>query len=186
MTYLMSLSLSSLPPSSFQILIITHMDMMVWYSQRELTSPPSPLNIPPQLRSLKTIFTAAIQKAFPQIITEEFGVGIITRCGNPSFGDFQCNNSLSIAKYFKTLSDYSGSFLFNSHITSNNFKQFLFLFILDLNWMPRETCLTLHRLCPFICVICIIFQLGYDYNFNGISKIERMKTTENLSLSFWD
>lgn len=61
-----------------------------------------------QLGSLRSIFTAAIQKAFPQIITEEFGVGIITRCGNPSFGDFQCNNSLSISKYFKTLSGYSG------------------------------------------------------------------------------
>ena len=61
-----------------------------------------------------------MQKAFPQVITEEFGVGIITRCGNPTFGDFQCNNSLSIAKYFKTLSGFTG-------------KKYLFLcFLLDL------------------------------------------------------
>ena len=72
-----------------------------------------------QLRSLKTIFTAAIQKAFPQIVTEEFGTGIITRCGNPSFGDFQCNNSLSIAKYFKTLSDYSG---ISQHYTQHHIQ----------------------------------------------------------------
>ena len=61
-----------------------------------------------QLGCLKTIFTSAIQKAFPQVASQEFGVGIITRCGNPSFGDFQCNNSLAIAKYFKTFSNYSG------------------------------------------------------------------------------
>jgi Arginyl tRNA synthetase N terminal domain len=90
-------------------------------SPRSLSISPLPnLLLPPhQLRSLKTIFTAAIQKAFPQVMTEEFGTGIITRCGNPSFGDFQCNNSLSIAKYFKTLSDYSGmlSVNFTSHHT---------------------------------------------------------------------
>ena len=61
-----------------------------------------------QLACLKIIFTAAIQKAFPQVESQEFGVGIITRCGNPSFGDFQCNNSLAIAKYFKTFSNYTG------------------------------------------------------------------------------
>ena len=36
------------------------------------------------------------------------GHGIITRCGNPAFGDFQCNNSLAIAKYFKTFSNFTG------------------------------------------------------------------------------
>ena len=57
---------------------------------------------------LKIIFTAAIQKAFPQVMYTDNGHGIITRCGNPAFGDFQCNNSLAIAKYFKTFSNFTG------------------------------------------------------------------------------
>ena len=68
-----------------------------------------------QLACLKIIFTAAIQKAFPQVESQEFGVGIITRCGNPSFGDFQCNNSLAIAKYFKTFCNYTGEGKIFSH-----------------------------------------------------------------------
>jgi Arginyl tRNA synthetase N terminal domain len=86
-----------------------------------------------QLGSLRSIFTAAIQKAFPQIITEEFGVGIITRCGNPSFGDFQCNNSLSISKYFKTLSGYSGkNILFLCYLL---YSQYLFTFIISRHFL---------------------------------------------------
>jgi hypothetical protein len=38
----------------------------------------------------------------------EMGMGNLSRCGNANFGDFQCNNSLAMAKYFKTLSGYTG------------------------------------------------------------------------------
>jgi hypothetical protein len=60
------------------------------------------------LGSLRIIFTAAILEAFPQVSDTEMGMGNLSRCGNANFGDFQCNNSLAMAKYFKTLSGYTG------------------------------------------------------------------------------
>jgi arginyl-tRNA synthetase len=34
---------------------------------------------------------------------------VITRCGNPAFGDFQCNNAMSLSKHLKTLEGFTGS-----------------------------------------------------------------------------
>ena len=121
-----------------------------------------------QLGSLRTILTAAVQKAFPQVISEEFGVGIITRCGNPAFGDFQCNNSLSIAKYFKTLSGFSGK-------NRNNFDAIIFLsshffafvsFVLIVT-MSRNHHITFNPISflPNFRQCCVSHtSLGYDYH----------------------
>ena len=50
----------------------------------------------------------AILKAFPQMANLPEAAAIVTRCGNVTHGDFQCNNSLSIAKLLKTLSQDGG------------------------------------------------------------------------------
>lgn len=60
--------------------------------------------------SLKTIFTVAIQNAFPKIATAlNVDIGIISRCFNASFGDFQCNNAMSMSKSFKEIPFYKGN-----------------------------------------------------------------------------
>ena len=38
----------------------------------------------------------------PLLETYDFAIAVITRCGNPTFGDFQCNNAMAIAKFFKS------------------------------------------------------------------------------------
>ena len=50
-------------------------------------------------------FTAAIAAAFPAAaqFTSAENVGNIARCSNPTFGDFQCNNALGLAKALKAL-----------------------------------------------------------------------------------
>jgi arginyl-tRNA synthetase len=47
------------------------------------------------------LFAAALHHAFPQVKeggAPELQGPAITRCGNPTFGDFQCNNALALAK----------------------------------------------------------------------------------------
>ena len=47
------------------------------------------------------MFAAALHHAFPQVKeggAPELQGAVITRCGNPTFGDFQCNNALALAK----------------------------------------------------------------------------------------
>lgn len=58
--------------------------------------------------SLKIIFDAAILAAFPESKVLNLEESIITRCNNPQFGDFQCNNALGFSKAFKGLEGYQG------------------------------------------------------------------------------
>lgn len=56
--------------------------------------------------SLFLLFSSAIRSAFaaqlPQL-SASAGDAIIARCGNPKFGDFQCNNAMSLAKELKSI-----------------------------------------------------------------------------------
>jgi hypothetical protein len=74
--------------------------------------------------SLHAIFNAAIGAAFPEAKTLHLEDANITRCGNPQFGDFQCNNSLGLSKAFKGLDGYQGE-----KRVKNIFCLFLFLFL---------------------------------------------------------
>lgn len=59
------------------------------------------------IHSLKLIFSSAIKAAFQadfHAVPAESLQAIITRCGNAQFGDFQCNNAMSISKALKKLS----------------------------------------------------------------------------------
>jgi hypothetical protein len=58
--------------------------------------------------SLHVIFNAAVLAAFPQSKDNNLHHAIITRCANPQFGDFQCNNALGLSKAFKGMTGYSG------------------------------------------------------------------------------
>lgn len=51
--------------------------------------------------SLRLVFSHAIVKAFPEAVGLQMYDAQIVRCGNPNFGDFQCNNAMSIAKALK-------------------------------------------------------------------------------------
>jgi hypothetical protein len=53
------------------------------------------------LTSLKLVFSHAIVTAFPQTVGLDIYEAVIVRCTNPAFGDFQCNNSMSISKALK-------------------------------------------------------------------------------------
>jgi hypothetical protein len=53
------------------------------------------------LTSLKLVFSHAIVTAFPQAVGLNIYDAVIVRCTNPAFGDFQCNNSMSISKALK-------------------------------------------------------------------------------------
>jgi arginyl-tRNA synthetase len=44
---------------------------------------------------VQTSLTTAISEAFPELPDTSAN---ISRCSNPQFGDFQCNNAMSIAK----------------------------------------------------------------------------------------
>ena len=59
------------------------------------------------MSSLKIVFDAALVAAFPQVPEAATG-SVIVRCANPAFGDFQCNNAMSISKALKGLTGYSG------------------------------------------------------------------------------
>lgn len=51
--------------------------------------------------SLRLVFSHAIVNAFPETVGLQMYDAQIVRCGNPNFGDFQCNNAMSIAKALK-------------------------------------------------------------------------------------
>ena len=51
--------------------------------------------------SLKLVFSHAIVRAFPEAVGLKMYEAQIVRCGNPNFGDFQCNNAMSISKALK-------------------------------------------------------------------------------------
>ncbi len=53
--------------------------------------------------SLETLFTAAVGHAFPMSIDMGCNDAFIARCGNPTHGDFQCNNAMGLAKIAKGL-----------------------------------------------------------------------------------
>ena len=66
------------------------------------------------MSSLRMLFTAALTHAFPQVaqapadLAPALTLASITRCGNPAFGDFQCNNAMGLGKWFKTLGGFGG------------------------------------------------------------------------------
>lgn len=64
------------------------------------------------LSSLRSIFTAALQAAFPSSLGLGLEAGLLTanliRCNNPAFGDFQCNNAMALSKAVKAIADYNG------------------------------------------------------------------------------
>lgn len=64
------------------------------------------------ISSLQLIFTAALEAAFApekeQLVTPSLLTGIIIRCGNPTFGDFQCNNAMALGKQLKAITGYTG------------------------------------------------------------------------------
>lgn len=63
------------------------------------------------MSSLKLIFDAALGAAFPQCDEDQaLCAAVITRCGNPAFGDFQCNNAMALSKALKGLQGYSGKY----------------------------------------------------------------------------
>ncbi len=59
------------------------------------------------ISSLKVVFTAAIAAAFPKSVEWNLDQAVITRCTNPQFGDFQCNNAMQLAKQLKATSGYT-------------------------------------------------------------------------------
>lgn len=60
--------------------------------------------------SLKNLFTDAIARAIPMAAAiEQSTDAIINRCTNPSFGDYQCNNAMALAKALKGNADYKGA-----------------------------------------------------------------------------
>eukprot|EP01039_Chlorochromonas_danica_P008657 gene8657-9538_t len=63
------------------------------------------------ISSLRAVFTAALQAAFPADLLgleSSLITANVIRCNNPAFGDFQCNNAMALAKAFKTNSRYNG------------------------------------------------------------------------------
>ena len=64
--------------------------------------------------SLRKLFSSALRHAHPlaaSFTTPESdpSEAVITRCGNPKFGDFQCNNAMKLSKLFKTSANHVGS-----------------------------------------------------------------------------
>lgn len=57
---------------------------------------------------LRAIFTNAIRKAFPLSIPLGLDLAVIARCGNPTNGDYQCNNAMALTKALKSVSNYKG------------------------------------------------------------------------------
>lgn len=55
------------------------------------------------MSSLNIVFEAAILAAFPQSVAMQLSDAVITRCANPAFGDFQCNNAMALSKGLKGL-----------------------------------------------------------------------------------
>lgn len=53
--------------------------------------------------SLEAIFTTAVSHAFSMSTDMDCNDAFIARCGNPTHGDFQCNNAMRLAKIAKGL-----------------------------------------------------------------------------------
>ena len=47
-------------------------------------------------------------------------VAVITRCANPTFGDFQCNNAMGLAKVLKSIENFSGSPTYTNTMCSSS------------------------------------------------------------------
>lgn len=74
------------------------------------------------MSSLRLVFDAAIGAAFPQCLSApadsdlgKLRAAVITRCGNPAHGDFQCNNAMALSKALKGLAGYAGEWLYVLH-----------------------------------------------------------------------
>lgn len=63
------------------------------------------------ISSLKVVFTAAIAAAFPKSVEWSLDQAVITRCTNPQFGDFQCNNAMQLAKQLKATPGYTSKYM---------------------------------------------------------------------------
>jgi arginyl-tRNA synthetase len=66
------------------------------------------------VNSLRLLFSAALLHALPVITSltstsSDAADAVITRCGNPKFGDFQCNNAMKLSKLLKSSTEFSGS-----------------------------------------------------------------------------
>eukprot|EP01038_Epipyxis_sp_PR26KG_P012154 gene12154-16274_t len=64
------------------------------------------------ISALSIIFTSAIEAAFinhKSLIAESDLTAVISRCSNEAFGDFQCNNAMSLSKVLKGLPNYKGA-----------------------------------------------------------------------------
>lgn len=69
------------------------------------------------IANIQNTFTAAIAAVYP----EAQEVAVISRCGNPQFGDFQCNNAMSIAKTLREATGKTLSFIVSTIWPLNKF-----------------------------------------------------------------
>ena len=66
------------------------------------------------MNSLRKLFSSALHHAFPppsavsSAESETPWSADIARCGNPKFGDFQCNNAMKLSKFLKSSPDHTG------------------------------------------------------------------------------
>ena len=66
------------------------------------------------VNSLRKIFTCSLRHVFPCVVDmstpeSDLSEAVITRCGNPKFGDFQCNNALRLSKVLKSCNGFTGA-----------------------------------------------------------------------------
>lgn len=66
------------------------------------------------VNSLNKIFSGALRHALPLVLSlpppdNDALEAVITRCGNPKFGDFQCNNAMKLSKLLKSCPAHAGS-----------------------------------------------------------------------------
>lgn len=55
----------------------------------------------------------------------ELSNAIVTRCTNPKFGDYQCNNAMSLCKALKADSSYSGMFCVVVRLCASSSRVFI-------------------------------------------------------------
>jgi len=58
--------------------------------------------------ALRQVFAVAISTAFPQVVGLPEGVVVVSKCGNPAMGHYQCNNAMGISKLLKGVAGYTG------------------------------------------------------------------------------
>lgn len=66
------------------------------------------------VNSLRKLFSSALGHAHPWVASlstpeNNNSEAVITRCGNPKFGDFQCNNAMKLSKLLKSSANNYGS-----------------------------------------------------------------------------